>query len=456
MGASINALFARARRFLGADGSARRFIAVQSSGLYTLRISSKVINFGIAILLARWLGQASFGVYTLAFAWAGMLVTPALLGMDRLGMREVSQGYIEKNWGLVKAFLVWSFSRAIKSSLVVAALMAGISFWAYHDEPAIRNAFLTASLLIPPTVLVRRLQSAHDGFKNMVLGRLPDMLLQPVVFVVCVAWMYWFLPDYFSPASVLGLYFGTTVLFSWSITSWLLKRIIPNEVLHAQPEGDTKAWNKSSIIFLAITFMFVADSRASILLLGALSSKSDVAIYGTLTRVVDILPFLLASLGAPVSRLGLQYYRQGEHKKLQRLLTRTARLVTLIGLPFGVLLILFGRQYLMIFGSEYLPGYPGLILLTLGEIINLATGLSGVFLSMTKHETTTAKIVSLGLALNLTLGWLLIPRFGIMGAAISEISSIAFRCAGLSFLTWKIVGVDPTAFGFTFPKNNSE
>jgi O-antigen/teichoic acid export membrane protein len=444
------------QKILGNQTSNRRFVAVQAGGLYAVRILYKAINFGIAILLARWLGQSMFGTYTLAWSWAALLAIPAALGMERLTVREVSIFAIGRQWELLKGYVAWMFPRAAISSLTAGAIMILGAGLIYRDDPAARAAFIAAAFLIPMIVIVRQLQATQDGLKNMTQGRIPDMVIQPVAFLVIVAALYWQTPAIINAPNVIAIYVITTLIISVGIGAWRLSAQFPAEARHAAQERKTAAWIESTRYFLVIAIVFNADSRMSTLLLGALAEKTDVATYGVITRVVDLLTFILISVGAPVSRLAIRYFQEGAASKLQTLLTQTAKIITFIGWTFGALLIVFGKWYLLIFGENYLFGYPGLILLTLAEMINLATGISGLLLGLAKHEKIASGIVTAGLMFNVILGVILIPTYGLIGAAIAEMSSVIFRNIALSITTYKLMGVDPTVLSALSSKKSAD
>ena len=434
------------QRVIGEESSDRKFVASQASGMYVLRVAYKVINFGMAIFLARWLGLEVFGEYTLAFSWAALLMIPAAFGLEGLTMREISKAQIQQRWGILRGYFTWSFSISVVSSISVGVLLALASSWIYRDEPTTRAAFVAASFLIPFSVPVRLMQSTQDGLKKMTQGRVPDMIIQPTVFLLCVALLHWLAPEWLNAATVLIIYALTTFLFSLGIGAWLLKRTFPQEAMDAKSERTVSLWLRNSFTFLLIGTLFATDSRSSTLLLGAFAAKSDVAIYGVLTRLVDLLTFFVAAFYGPVSRIGIKYYYENNHLKLQRLMTRTVRILVFLGWSVAALLIFIGPWYLRLFGPEYLPGYPALILLTLAEMVNLATGTPGYLLNMTEHIKVVARIIFVCLILNMVLGFVLIPKLGLLGAAIAEMSSVMVRNLATAYFTFRLIGVNTTIF----------
>ncbi len=88
----------------------------------------------------------------------------------------------------------------------------------------------------------------------------------------------------------------------------------------------------------------------------------------------------------------------------------------------GVFLIDF------LYGSDYIKGYGPLLILMMGNFFNIAVGPVGILLSMTNHERITFKIMLLGGVVNIILNVVLIPFYGMYGAAISSlISSVVWN-----------------------------
>jgi len=106
----------------------------------------------------------------------------------------------------------------------------------------------------------------------------------------------------------------------------------------------------------------------------------------------------------------------------------------LSSLPIGGVLLLFGGQALqVVFGQPYRSAYPALAILCGGQLFHAATGAPGLFLNMTGHEGDTAIAVAVTAVLNVLLNLLLIPQFGIAGAA----TATAVSLSGLKILLYR-------------------
>ena len=206
-----------------------RFIVSESAGMYAVRIAYKGLNFLSALILARALSAEQFGAFNLAFSWASLLTTLALLGMDPLTVREITKLEVQQEWDALKGYLKWVFRQLLLNALAVAVLFALISSKIYTQQPVLRFTFLISATLIPLFGLVRLLQPALEGLKLIAIGRLPDMVLQPLSFIVGIWLLKYFFPTVFSSALAVALYAFTTLLLSIGIGFYLLKRKSPEQ-----------------------------------------------------------------------------------------------------------------------------------------------------------------------------------------------------------------------------------
>jgi len=97
-----------------------------------------------------------------------------------------------------------------------------------------------------------------------------------------------------------------------------------------------------------------------------------------------------------------------------------------IALPF----LLFGNFFInLIYGEQYVIGVTCLHILILGRIINSIFGISNQFLKMMGEERKATKGILLGTLVGVVLNIGLIPKYGIVGAAIAS---------SLGLITWNL------------------
>jgi hypothetical protein len=104
--------------------------------------------------------------------------------------------------------------------------------------------------------------------------------------------------------------------------------------------------------------------------------------------------------------------------------------------------VLFGAEILTLFGPTFSAGHTALVILVFGHLVRAGTGLVGDLLGLTGHQKLNAWVLALSAVLNVILNALLIPRYGIAGAAAATAVSMAFWNVGLWLLGRRKLGVD--------------
>ncbi len=101
-------------------------------------------------------------------------------------------------------------------------------------------------------------------------------------------------------------------------------------------------------------------------------------------------------------------------------------MIFLSSLPLLTLFISFPSFVLGFFGNEFITGTSALVFLSISQFVNAISGSVGYILQMTGKENVFQYIVFAATLINITLNLLLIPHYGINGAAFASMISLAF------------------------------
>jgi O-antigen/teichoic acid export membrane protein len=141
-------------------------------------------------------------------------------------------------------------------------------------------------------------------------------------------------------------------------------------------------------------------------------------------------------------------YAAGKMEQLQRVVTKSARWTFLACLPLALGFLFLGRWYLLlIFGRDFAQGQTALAILTVGQLVNVATGSVGYLLIMTGHEREAAKGMAVSALLNIALNAALIPTWGLEGAATAGATSMMLANIWFSVVVYRKLGIHSTALG---------
>jgi O-antigen/teichoic acid export membrane protein len=227
----------------------------------------------------------------------------------------------------------------------------------------------------------------------------------------------------------------------------MLQGALPPETRPAAPAYDTILWARTALSLLFIDSVYILHSRVDILMLGAMKGAAAAGIYNVANRGAELITFGLNSVNMVLAPTVASLYGQGEKERLQNILTISSRAVLLFSLPVTAVFLLFGGTFLGLFGSEFVAGSKALSILSVAQFINCAMGSVGVILIMTGHQKQAAIGVAVSAALNIALNVVLIPPYGIEGAAVATGTSII--AWNVIYMVWVIkkTGLHTTAAG---------
>ncbi|TYT69738.1 flippase [Microcystis aeruginosa] len=397
-----------------------------ATGSLGLRVAFMTLSFLTSIILARWLGKNGFGVYTYAMTWPALLGIPATLGFDNLLVREVAIYSSQSAWGLMRGLLQWANAIVlIVSSLIALVAIAIILNLGQVSEPQMIASLCVAMISLPVISLTSLRLATMQGLHRVVLGQMPENLLAPLLFIIILTISsYWLLGNQGNIAVwVVGLKV-VSLAITFVVGVVLLARVLPQEVKEAKPEHKILTWLKDGLPFIMLGGLAVINSRIDILMLGALKGAGAVGVYAVVSRVTSLIVFALGILNSVLSPTFATLYAEGKREQLQQVVTHSTRLISLFALVMTLGLIALRYSILQLFGAEFIQGQTALIILSIGYLVNALTGSVGLLLNMTRHAKFSAATVAFAALLNVCLNWLLIPKWGVNGAATATAISM--------------------------------
>lgn len=402
-----------------------------------LKIAQGGLTLIVAVLLARTLGPAGYGVYAFVFALVSLLVLPAQFGLPTLIVRETARAGADGDWALIRGLWHWSTRFALTiSGLLIAG--GAITAWLFRDRLSDVETWTVAwgLVLIPLIALAALLSAALRGLHQVTLGQLPEFVIRLGLLVVLLVGWQVLGPVQLTAASAMGLHAAAAAV-ALIVATWLLHRHRPTQIAsNTRPEMHSRNWFRSVLPLAFIGGAQLINTRADSLLLGILTDAETVGIYQVAVQGGNVVVLALGAINLVIAPQFASLYASGDRDQLQRLVTRSARLILGLTLPVVIMLIAFGQPMILrAFGAEYTDAYIPLVILTAGQLINAAFGSVAMLLNMTGHEQNTARALGLCAVLNIVLTLFLIPPLGMAGAALATSISLIVWNTSL----WRIV-----------------
>ena len=158
--------------------------------------------------------------------------------------------------------------------------------------------------------------------------------------------------------------------------------------------------------------------------------NSVVAFYAVAIKLITILSMVILSLNINCSPRISELFFLNEKKELQCLCRRTARITTIVNVSLSIIMICFISRILFFFGEDYIYIKEAFFILITSQIVTSFFGVVPVYLNMTGRSHVFQYILLLTLFVNIILNIILIPIYGVVGAAI---------VFSLSVILWNVI-----------------
>ncbi|RLZ11566.1 hypothetical protein EAH69_03865 [Faecalibacter macacae] len=167
-------------------------------------------------------------------------------------------------------------------------------------------------------------------------------------------------------------------------------------------------------------------STIDIALLRYFFGSSEVAFYALAIKLISVSGMIILSINVNVSPQISELNAKDKRKELESLLKKSSRIIFVLNFILCIFLLIFSEYILSFFGSEYLVAKKSFLILILGQFIIAGFGSVAVYLNMTGRPIVFRRILFFALLLNIGLNYVLIPHFGLVGAAITYVITIIF------------------------------
>jgi O-antigen/teichoic acid export membrane protein len=425
---------------------ARRLARVSLASL-GLNVTNTVLAVITTAVLAQLMGASEFGIYAFVVATITVLGVPAILGFDRLLVREIAVHIRLGAEGLAAGLLQRSVQVSLALALVIAVVACVVAWFVPSgraDAPFV--AFVIGAAGLPFLVLGQVVQGGLMGLHRVVLGQAPESLLRPLLLLGGVLLAAGVMSRIDAPLAV-TLYAVTLALAALAAFG-LLRRSTPREVRTADKRFDDRAWLVGATVLAFLSGTVIINAQIGVVLLGTMADSGSAGLFAVAQRGAMLVAFPLAAVNSAIAPTAARLWAAGERGELQRLVTLSARGALLAALPVAGAFVFFGGPILrLVFGADFSAADVSLAVVSLGQMANVATGSVGVLLVMTGHQREAALGTAAGAGLNVLLTIALIPPLGALGAAAAAAASNVVSNGLLVIAVRRKLRLDSTAAG---------
>ena len=184
-------------------------------------------------------------------------------------------------------------------------------------------------------------------------------------------------------------------------------------------------FSRSYPMALSAIAYFIMQS-VDIIILTVYEGFDSVAYYSIAVKLATVTALALMSVNIVIAPKIAEIYNTNDFNRLNKLIRDAARIIFIISLPVLLILFIFSGPTLSLFGEGYVFAKQALWVLLAGQFFSALCGPGATYLNMTGKQKKLNKILISGLIVNVILNLVLIPIYGIEGAATATLISMVF------------------------------
>jgi O-antigen/teichoic acid export membrane protein len=394
------------------------------------RLVSMVFTVATQVVMVRALSKEDYGVFAYAFALmaAGRILLS--LGQGRLLSRFMSKYDEEQDYLRMFGSVLITVGTIMVTSTI---LLGGLAFFAEplvaatFDEPNAVEVLLVLAFLAPLEALDQVFVSLFAVFSKPTAIFVRKYILTPslrlgVVVVIAVSG---------GTVEQMALGYVLTSAFGIAIYMSLLIRVMRERGMmqHLRTDGVKLPFKDVfSFSFPTLTseLVFLATHLGSVMVLGATAGARAVAEFRAVLPAARLNQAVYQTFITLFLPMSARLHTRGDHDGVRETYWQTAHFMAVATFPILAMTTVFAEvTTVTLFGERYASSSSVLMVLAAGYYVSVSLGFN-VYVLQIYGRLRFLMLSNVGVAIaSVALAFVLIPRYGAVGAALTNASTLA-------------------------------
>lgn len=387
-------------------------------------------SFLAILLMARILGPAVLGLYAIGVATFHVVGLFASLGLEHAVIRFASRFY-----GRDRDRLNSVIRDSLALTVVTGGIMAvGLYFAAsplalgLFDKPELETVLKIFAPGIFAIALLKVAAAASRVTQRMAYSTWLEDLTQPILFLVLLM---------VAAAAGRGVVWAVSaqvasLTLAAAAALLVITSLFPGLAVARSGLGVAPGVLLAFAIPTALTNVLgLATLWTDRLLVGYFLPAAAAGLYQAATLPVLVFPIILQAFNSISAPMIADLLESGQPGQLQELFRVSTKWGLYLGLPVVLVLLVFPQATVAaLFDARYLAAAGPMVVLALGQLVNLGSGAVGFLLVMSGRQNQWLVLTGGSLGLNIVLNCIWIPRHGLMGAAVATAVAVSTLFVG--------------------------
>ena len=417
----------------GADGELRQHIRGSSLLLFG-RVIAIFLNFATQVLTVRYLSKGDYGAFSWAIAVVTMGSTLSLLSMQKVVSRFLPIYMEKKDLPAQRGAILLAVGSTLTLGLAIIAMTFAARGWLTESLVSNQKSvglLLVLVVLVPMQGLDSLLHALFAVlaspraifFRRHILS--PLFRLAAVLTIILTAGSVRALAIGYLVAGALGI--GAYLVLLRSLLARL--RIIGREAPPGVrvPAGEMYRFG---LPLVTTDILWFLKTTVVVIILEAIRGTDAVAEFRAVVPLAGLNVLILHNVRVLYLPLASRLLARNEFDSVGTLYSRTSAWITVISFPiFAVCVFLAAPVTTLLFGDRYSSASTILIVLAVGQYVDAALGVNLSTLNAFARVRFIASVNCLVAIFAVALQFILVPRWGALGAGIAATATVVVQNA---------------------------
>ncbi len=397
---------------------------------FAIRVLSAAIAYFSQVLMARWMGDFEYGIFVAVWVAFVILGGIACLGFQTGIIRFISEyrasGEEDELRGAIRGSLMWSFGAATLLGLTGATLLHFFSGF-------ITSYFVMPIFLALICLPMLALQEVQDGIARAYnwpgTALAPTFIARPIILLATMAATTHYGFDANAQTAMLSAIVATWIasLAQFLLLSWRMRAFVPSGKARFLP----MQWIAITMPIFLIEGFYNLLTNTDILFVGYFMPPEKVGVYFAAVKTLALVHFVYFAVKAAAAHRFATYKASGDRQRYEDFIRETIHWTFWPSLVLAIVMGLTAKYFLMLFGPSFVSGQYLIWILACGVVVRASVGAAESVLTMSGEQRACAMVYAASLAVNISLNIMLIPRFGLEGAALATSLALVFEAGAL-------------------------
>ena len=382
------------------------------------------LMFAFKVFAARFFGPEKFGLFEMGNTLLGIGAIVSLFGIHAGVSRYIAVYEERREFDKLKGYISFIFRLPVIMSLAVSVivfLVAPIINDFFNFESVFITIIRIIALIIPLRVINEIVYQIFYAKNKVLIQNIGNNIIEKTVLLMGIFLVYFYNLDIVFVIWILLI--SILVAFVFNLLYLKLKISFGKS---KEQTNDYAGWLAFSVpLFFANIFAFFINWTDNIVI-GKILTSSDLGIYAVSFSLAAFLLFFQTSFVSIFVPVMSRLYAKGNKEGFSHIYKKAQNWVFSMALPLALIFMFFSKELIeILYGKAFLAASLPLIILSIGILFNVYTGMNASLLKVIKNTKFLFKTKVVMASINVVLSIILIQKMGILGVAISTAIVIA-------------------------------